>query len=291
MICPHCEGENSEGKKFCKHCGQSLIIQEVEKNICPACHIENLATAKFCKGCGTSLAKENTHAENVTSVSEQEISVPRKLPIARLAIAVTIIALVSASGVMYYNHISSNDASSKQSSANSAKSLENNGTVNHSQPVDNVLPESSAPTETILTDGKIDVENNHQIANDTDQKISNVHVSTQVKLTDSEYIAIKANNPQYAKADKQLNQAFSTLYKSLSDADKQQLKNDQNQWIVSRDKIAYSTGQKSSNSYAQSLIDQSHKREEVLRKRYLSNQNDAYLDEQMTQLESFSKGK
>ena len=49
MICPKCETENPEGKKFCGECGVKLEI------FCPNCKSSNPPQFKFCGECGQAL--------------------------------------------------------------------------------------------------------------------------------------------------------------------------------------------------------------------------------------------
>jgi class 3 adenylate cyclase len=63
MKCPECQTENPEARKFCRECGEKLLI------ICPVCAFENLPEDKFCGECGQRLKdalaveKEVTEAE------------------------------------------------------------------------------------------------------------------------------------------------------------------------------------------------------------------------------------
>lgn len=105
MICSHCQGENTEGKKFCKHCGESLEIQKEDKNICPECHVENILTANFCKGCGTSFLKEAMKAtipNEQLAVNERKF-LSQKMPIVTIALVTAVIAVASIGGIILYN--------------------------------------------------------------------------------------------------------------------------------------------------------------------------------------------
>jgi predicted ATPase/class 3 adenylate cyclase len=51
MLCPHCQAENREGRRFCAACGAALA------RVCPACGFSNEPEAKFCGGCGVPLAQ------------------------------------------------------------------------------------------------------------------------------------------------------------------------------------------------------------------------------------------
>ena len=49
MICPRCQTENPETKKFCTECGGKLSL------VCPHCQAEVRLTEKFCGECGQPL--------------------------------------------------------------------------------------------------------------------------------------------------------------------------------------------------------------------------------------------
>ncbi len=49
MRCSRCGSGNRDGRRFCGHCGASLMAG------CPSCGFENEPGAKFCGGCGTAL--------------------------------------------------------------------------------------------------------------------------------------------------------------------------------------------------------------------------------------------
>ena len=51
MKCPECQTENPETRKFCRKCGEKLLI------ICPQCDFENLPEDNFCGECGQKLDK------------------------------------------------------------------------------------------------------------------------------------------------------------------------------------------------------------------------------------------
>ena len=50
MLCPHCQIENREGRRFCAGCGKALPA------LCGACGFLNEVGEKFCGGCGLDLA-------------------------------------------------------------------------------------------------------------------------------------------------------------------------------------------------------------------------------------------
>ena len=51
MKCPQCSTDNSETRKFCRECGEKLLLE------CPKCNYENLPGDKFCGDCGFDLSK------------------------------------------------------------------------------------------------------------------------------------------------------------------------------------------------------------------------------------------
>ena len=55
MKCPQCSAENSETRKFCRECGEKLVLK------CPKCNSENLPGDKFCGDCGCDLAKPDEY--------------------------------------------------------------------------------------------------------------------------------------------------------------------------------------------------------------------------------------
>lgn len=55
MICPHCQGENEEGAKFCAYCGAEMALEEV---YCSQCGAANEDGSRFCSECGAVLAPE-----------------------------------------------------------------------------------------------------------------------------------------------------------------------------------------------------------------------------------------
>ena len=46
MQCPSCSTENPGNRRFCRECGNPLVV------VCPACHAVNLPGDKFCGNCG-----------------------------------------------------------------------------------------------------------------------------------------------------------------------------------------------------------------------------------------------
>src|SRR5467141_2615223 len=57
MMCPRCQAENREGRRFCGECGLSFA------STCPSCGFLNEGTEKFCGGCGRSLTSAGAPAE------------------------------------------------------------------------------------------------------------------------------------------------------------------------------------------------------------------------------------
>ena len=61
-VCPRCQAEYEEGKKFCKECGAALTDPPGPLN-CPQCGAEHEKGKKFCTKCGNSLVS-GTPSEN-----------------------------------------------------------------------------------------------------------------------------------------------------------------------------------------------------------------------------------
>jgi uncharacterized protein YecT (DUF1311 family) len=89
--------------------------------------------------------------------------------------------------------------------------------------------------------------------------------STNTKLSDDEYLALKRMSTAYSAADSELNKAFSTLRKTLSSEGKEQLKNDQKNWIQTRDQKLIASSQKGSQAYTNKLIQLTQERTAYLR--------------------------
>ncbi|UCE64513.1 MAG: zinc ribbon domain-containing protein, partial [Nitrospirota bacterium] len=49
MNCSNCQTANPDDAKFCRECGQKLLL------VCPNCRHENLPGSKFCNNCGFNL--------------------------------------------------------------------------------------------------------------------------------------------------------------------------------------------------------------------------------------------
>lgn len=56
MICPNCQAENREGRRFCAGCGGSLSVA------CTKCGFLNEPLEKFCGGCGLAMASSSEDA-------------------------------------------------------------------------------------------------------------------------------------------------------------------------------------------------------------------------------------
>jgi len=51
MKCPKCQTENLDNRKFCRECGEKIIL------LCPKCGFENLPSDKFCGECGDAFSQ------------------------------------------------------------------------------------------------------------------------------------------------------------------------------------------------------------------------------------------
>ncbi len=61
MRCPACAGENPDGKRFCKHCGGSLVA------VCLACGAQLEADDQFCGDCGTPIGDSSGSEASATA--------------------------------------------------------------------------------------------------------------------------------------------------------------------------------------------------------------------------------
>ena len=50
MKCPQCQTDNPENRKYCRDCGEKLLL------LCPLCEFQNVPGDKFCGECGHNLA-------------------------------------------------------------------------------------------------------------------------------------------------------------------------------------------------------------------------------------------
>src|SRR5262245_5852383 len=58
VVCPRCQAENREGRRFCGECGLSFA------STCPSCGFLNEGGEKFCGGCGKSLTATANRVES-----------------------------------------------------------------------------------------------------------------------------------------------------------------------------------------------------------------------------------
>jgi uncharacterized protein YecT (DUF1311 family) len=84
------------------------------------------------------------------------------------------------------------------------------------------------------------------------------------KISDSEYLSLKKQHPEYSLVDGELSRAFSALRKTLSKEEKQKLKIDQLKWIDTRDQKASNAGSKGTDAYVNALIQITKERVEYL---------------------------
>lgn len=78
--------------------------------------------------------------------------------------------------------------------------------------------------------------------------------TTRDNLSDTEYTTLKQMSPLYAAADGQLNKAFAALRSTLTPEGREQLKNDQKNWIQMRDQKLIASSKKGSQPYIAKLI-------------------------------------
>jgi len=71
MLCPRCQAENREGRRFCGECGQSLALA------CPYCGFVNEGSEKFCGGCGA--PSVGSRAASQTRFASPESYTPKHL--------------------------------------------------------------------------------------------------------------------------------------------------------------------------------------------------------------------
>jgi class 3 adenylate cyclase/tetratricopeptide (TPR) repeat protein len=75
MKCPKCSADNPETRKFCRECGEKLLLK------CPKCNSENLPEDKFCGECGCDLSKSTETASLETQITESpsEETIPTRI--------------------------------------------------------------------------------------------------------------------------------------------------------------------------------------------------------------------
>lgn len=83
MKCSACGGENSEGARFCKHCGTTLSTSApvaVESADCPECGVANKVGAAFCVACGHGLAKKTASSTEALTSEPKVLQIPATAP-------------------------------------------------------------------------------------------------------------------------------------------------------------------------------------------------------------------
>ena len=74
MECPECHTENNGSRKFCRECGNKLLL------VCPDCNAENSPGDKFCGECGQDLTFSKPPLPKDISLSEKFDKIQRYLP-------------------------------------------------------------------------------------------------------------------------------------------------------------------------------------------------------------------
>ena len=74
MKCPECQTENPDSRKFCRECGEKLLL------ICPKCKTENLPGDKFCGECGHNLTIPSDPAPKALTPEEKIEKIQKYLP-------------------------------------------------------------------------------------------------------------------------------------------------------------------------------------------------------------------
>ncbi|MEW6107577.1 MAG: zinc ribbon domain-containing protein [Nitrospirota bacterium] len=72
MYCLNCSIENSEGRKFCRECGSSIM------NLCRKCGFINSLTDKYCGGCGTGLQSHKKPASEDSMSPDESLEISGK---------------------------------------------------------------------------------------------------------------------------------------------------------------------------------------------------------------------
>lgn len=83
MKCSACGGENSEGARFCKHCGATLSASApvaADSVDCPECGAANKAGAAFCVACGHGLAKRTASPTAAVTSEPKALQIPAAAP-------------------------------------------------------------------------------------------------------------------------------------------------------------------------------------------------------------------
>ena len=74
MKCPSCQADNLDIRKFCRQCGEKLLL------ICPKCGFGNLPGDLFCGECGHDLATPSEQPTAELSFDEKVAKIQRYLP-------------------------------------------------------------------------------------------------------------------------------------------------------------------------------------------------------------------
>jgi len=85
-----------------------------------------------------------------------------------------------------------------------------------------------------------------------------------IKITDDEYRKYIANSPEFRKADSALNVAYSGLRSALPVKQCEILAQQQLQWVLKRDQVAFEAGPKGSSPYMLALIQATNNRKNEL---------------------------
>src|ERR1051326_5475827 len=72
MYCDRCNIDFSEGLRYCKWCGQTLVERKrvtSELNACPTCQATVKPSWVFCKSCGVRLTGEHAHETSESALA------------------------------------------------------------------------------------------------------------------------------------------------------------------------------------------------------------------------------